>query len=264
MKVKDWIIVIVAISILILGVWLLLDGHWILGIILGFPSLFILTIFFSELTNPTQINNSTSSNNNYYTSGYNNIWLEKRKGFTKYQMVGMYYRKLKKSDIGKFEGYAKAEKYNAHDPFAVSIYNNMGKHLGYLPSGNKYIHGLILENNQSLPVYGYISCDKYVNNYIGEVAIKTNTALNIDNPFYDQNVAIVGKFDVTQKELSDILNNLGAYICGSVHENTDILLIGEKMKSTQMIDKFKFLNENGCNIRAIYKDELNEILEMCN
>lgn len=204
--------------------------------------------------------NSGGANDKYYTSGYN-VWLEKRKGFTKYQVVGMYYRKLKKSDMGEFEGYAKAEKYNTHDSFAVAIYNNQGKHVGYLPAGNKYIHELILDNNGTLPAYGYISSDSYGNDYTGEVAIKTNTALNTDNPFYDKKIAIVGRFDISQKELADILNNLGAYICSSVHENTDILLIGEKMKSSQMVGKLELLNKNGCNIRAIYKDELNKILE---
>lgn len=229
---------------------------WIILIIIALIA--VLVFLFSFGSN----NDDGSNNNSHYTSGYT-IWLEKRKGFTKYQMVGMYYRGLKKSDMGKFEGCAKAKKYNLHDSFAVAIYNNVGKHVGYLPAGNKYIHELILENNGSLPAYGYISCDNGGYSYTGEVAIKTNTALDTRNPFYNKKIAIVGRFDISQKELANALNNLGAYICSSVHENTDIILIGENIKSTQMVDKFELLRKNGCNIKAIYKDEVNKILEAC-
>jgi len=196
----------------------------------------------------------------YYTSGYNNLWLESRKGYSKFGMVGMYYRKLKRSNMGKFEGYAKAEKYNTHDPYAVAIYTSSGKHVGYLPKGNKSIHNLILENGNSLPAYGYISCDAYGSNFIGEVGIKTNTSLNIDNPFYDQSITIIGKFNVTQKELSEILGQMGAYISNSVHEHTDIVLIGEKIKGTKMLEKMELLINQGYNIRKIYKDEFEKML----
>lgn len=173
MKFRDWIIVLISLCSFMTGIILLFDGHWILGIVLGFPSLFMLTVFLTELTSPTKKYSSNSSNN-YYTSGYNNIWLEKRVGYTKYEMVGMYYRNLNRSDMGKFEGYAKAEKNNIHDPYSVSIYTYSGKHVGYLPKGNKSIHQLILDNNGSLPAYGYISSDKYGNDYTGEVSIKSN------------------------------------------------------------------------------------------
>lgn len=234
--------------------------EWIIiAIIVIVITVIVITVSIVNGTSSSQTSNIP--NENYYTSGYNNIGLEKRKGFTKYQMVGMYYRKLNKADMGKFEGYAKADKYNAHDPFAVSIFNNMGKHVGYLPAGNKYIYKLLLENNQSLPVYGYISCDKYGNNYIGEVAIKTNTALNTDNLFYDQSITIIGKFNITQKELAEILRQMGANISNSIHEHTDIALIGDKIKGTKVLEKLELLINQGCNIRKIYRDELEKILE---
>lgn len=170
MKGVFWIIGFAAICVFTIGIILLFDGSWILGAVISFISLLFLIPFLSELTNPTQKNSSTSTDN-YYTSGYNNIWLESRNGYTKFEMVGMYYRNLKKSDMGKFEGYAKAENNNIHDSYAVSIYTDSGKHVGYLPKGNKSVHRNIIDNGGMLIAYGYISCDASGNNFIGEVAI---------------------------------------------------------------------------------------------
>ena len=162
--------------------------------------------------------------------------------------------------MGKFEGYAKAEMNNIHDRYAVAIYTNSGKHVGYLSKGNKSIHNLIIENGGSLSAYGYISCDVYGNNFTGEVGIKTNLALNTDNVFYDQSITIIGKFSVTQKELANTLIQMGANISSSVNEHTDLVLIGEKIKGTKMLEKLELLISQGCNIRKIYKDEIENML----
>lgn len=260
MKVRDYLIAFIAFCLFVTSVVLILDDHWIWAIVLGIPSLFLLVAFFTELTNPSIKNKSNSSKDNYYSSGFGNLWLETRKGYSKFEMVGMYYRKLGRSDIGKFEGYVKSELNNIHDKYAVAIYNNNGKHIGYLPSGNKNIHDLILNNGGSLLAYGYISCDSNFNNLTGEVAIKTNIALNTDNPFYDQRITIIGKFDVSQKELAAQLRDMGAYISNSVHEHTDIVLIGENIKGTQMMEKLELLKNNGCNIKTIYREDLENIL----
>lgn len=259
MKLRDWIIALVGVCVFIIGFILLLEGHWFWGLILGFPALLLLIIFLSELTNPSN-NSNPKSNNIYYTSGYSRIWLEKRNGYTKYEMVGMYYRNLKRSDMGKFEGYAKADTNNNYDSHAVAVYNNSGKHLGFIPKGNKYLYDLILNNGASLPAYGYISCDASGNNFIGEVGIKTNTTLNTDHPFYDQSITIIGKFEITQIELAERLIQLGANISNTIHVNTNIVLMGEKVKSVKMIDKLESLLKEGYKIRVIYKEELNSIL----
>lgn len=257
-KVKDWIIAFGALCIFVIGTILLFDGHWIWGVVLSFPSLLVLVIFLSELVHPTNYN---SSNNTYYTSGYNNIWLEKRKGYNKFTMVGMYYRNLKFSDMGKFEGYAIAERNNMYDTYAVAIYTNSGKHLGYLPSGNKTIHQLIIDSGKPLPAYGYVSCNSYGSNFTAEVGIKTNLVLNTDNLFYDQNITIIGRFRIPQKDLTEKLRKLGAYVGRDVYEHTNIVLIGEKIKSTKTLKKLEALIMQGCNIRKIYRDELETILK---
>lgn len=205
--------------------------------------------------------NKKDSNNNYHTRGHNNIWLESKKGFTKFQMVGMYYRGLRKSDMGKFEGYAKTEKHNAHDPFAVAIYNNRGKHLGYLSKGNLSIHKLISDNGGSLPAYGIISCDYTGGDFKGEVAVKTNIALDTNNPFYDQTIFILGRFDIPQKDLADKLKNMGAYISSSISEYTDIVLIGEKIKTPEKLVTIESLLKKGHQIKTIKNDELFKLLE---
>lgn len=76
----------------------------------------------------------SSDNDNYkhYSKGHN-LWLPRKKGYAKFNMVGMFHRGLGRSNLGEFEGYAKAERSNAYDAYAVAIYNNGGKHLGYLP-----------------------------------------------------------------------------------------------------------------------------------
>lgn len=227
---------------------------WLVVIVL----IFIVTCV---LINFNHNETSNSSDDNYYSSGFNNLWLETRKGYSKFKMVGMYYRNLRRSDIGKFEGYAKSELNNTHDRYAVAIYNNNGKHIGYLPSGNKSTHDLILNNGGSLPAYGYISCDSDFNDFTGEVAIKTNVALNTDNPFYEKRVTIIGRFGISQKELATQLREMGAYIGSSVHEYTDIVLIGKSIKGTQVLNQLEQLKNNGCNIKMMYREELEEILD---
>lgn len=220
----------------------------------------VVIVVIAAIINGSQTKTTNQYNDNYYTRGYSNIWLEKRKGYEKFSIVGMYYRNLKPSNMGKFEGYAKAEKRNLHDPYAVAIYTDYGKHVGYLPSGNKAIHQLILDNDGSLLAYGYISCDANGNDYIGEVGIKTNTSLNTNNPFYDKNIVIVGRFSINQKELSKELRKLGAYISNTIHPNTDIILIGKNLKSSQLLDKLETLIKEGHNIKKIYKEELEKML----
>lgn len=258
MKIHDYLLAFAALCIFIVSICLLMENHWVWAIVLGFPSLLILVAFLTDSTSTNR--GSNSSNKDYYTSGYNNLWLSSKKGYTKFKMVGMHYRRLKRSDMGEFNGYAKAEINNSYDRYAVAIYNNSGNHVGYLSSGNKNIHTLILENGGSLPAYGYISCDSSLSNMTGEVAIRTNTSLNINNPFYDKRIVIVGKFNITQKDLSAKLRDMGAYISGTLHENIDIVLVGKNIKNMKTLERLESLKNNESNIKLMDEDELNNIL----
>lgn len=120
-----------------------------------------------------------------------------------------------------------------------------------------------MDNKDVLPAYGYVARDAY-GSYSAEVAIKTSINMDVDNPFYEKSVVVVGRFDVIQSELKDRLSSLGAYISSKVTTNTDYILIGDNPQSTQQIDQYEALNENGSNIKAIYKDDLNDILEEYN
>lgn len=51
-----------------------------------------------------------------YYRGYKAIGLTPRKGYGKFPIKGLYYRGLRDSDIGKFDGYAVAETDNKVDP----------------------------------------------------------------------------------------------------------------------------------------------------
>lgn len=89
-----------------------------------------------------------------------------------YQLVrikGTSFRNLKKSDVGKFEGKAVAEKNNIYDEFAIAIYNDKGKHVGYAPEGNWVLHDYITKNGGSVKVIGYIKYDNY---YWGDAYIE--------------------------------------------------------------------------------------------
>lgn len=90
--------------------------------------------------------------------------------------------------------------------------------------------------------------------------INPNPDLNVGNPFYRQSLVIVGKFNISQKKLANKLRCMGATVGSSVHEHTDIILIGDKIKGTQILDKLKSLKNIGYKIREIHKDELYEIL----
>ena len=127
---------------------------------------------------PTIVNNDTmnstgASEGQEYYRGYKTIGLTPRKGYGKFPIKGLYYRGLRDSDIGKFDGYAVAETDNKVDPFAVAIYREDDLHLGYIPAGNYALSEYIRQNNGVVHCYGYVAVD-YGNRFYGEVCIETD------------------------------------------------------------------------------------------
>lgn len=108
-----------------------------------------------------------------YYRGYKTIGLTPRKGYGKFPIKGLYYRGLRDSDIGKFDGYAVAETDNKVDPFAVAIYREDDLHLGYIPAGNYALSEYIRQNNGIVHCYGYVAVD-YGNRFYGEVCVETD------------------------------------------------------------------------------------------
>ena len=92
-----------------------------------------------------------------YYVGLKCIGLSPRHGYEKGAMVGMYYRGLGIRDIGKFEGYAEAQDDNPVDRFAVAIYREDGRQVGWLPRGDVQTHTMIKSRGGRVHCYGYIA-----------------------------------------------------------------------------------------------------------
>ena len=96
---------------------------------------------------------------------------ETKPGYKRFTLKGLSYRNIKNRDIGNFSGYVKAEPENIHDKYAVAIYRNDGKHLGYTPANYMTFQAYILENGGTSPAYGSIYKDDE-GYYHGEVFVK--------------------------------------------------------------------------------------------
>ena len=107
----------------------------------------------------------------YYDTYIKTISLDKRKDYEPRSIVGMTYRYLSMSDLGKFNGFAQAEDDNEFDDFAVAIYNDRGKHLGYIPRDDEEMHEYITDNFGSVNAYGYVAYSEN-EGYYGEVCIE--------------------------------------------------------------------------------------------
>lgn len=100
-------------------------------------------------------------------------YVKSRSGYCQYPIRGMQFRALQLSDIGCFEGYAKAEKDNKYDEYAIAIFREDNKHIGYLPAANEQLHNYIMNNG------GYVHCEGCImakhtkrNRFYGEVIVE--------------------------------------------------------------------------------------------
>lgn len=109
-----------------------------------------------------------------YYVGQKVIGLSARKGYSKFSIAGAYYRNLSIDMVGKFNGYVIAQIDNEYDPYALSVYNDVGVHLGFLPGGNKVLHQYIVNEEGKVHAYGYLGWD---NGIYGEVCVETNKNL---------------------------------------------------------------------------------------
>lgn len=85
-----------------------------------------------------------------------NTLLLPRKGYSHYDLVGIKYRNLDTRDYNEFEGYALAETDNQYDQFAVSIWRCDGRHLGYVPKGDRDLWTFISNYGGKVKAYGII------------------------------------------------------------------------------------------------------------
>lgn len=105
--------------------------------------------------------------------------LYKSKGIKTFDVKGMFYQNLNpKIHNGDFVGYAKTDN-NSHDMYAVEIYNNENKLLGYLPKGNKRLNNTLNEwHNGKVIVWGGLSHDDYDDKWYGNVNIPIGLSEN--------------------------------------------------------------------------------------
>lgn len=94
----------------------------------------------------------------------------------------------------------------------------------------------------------------------GDILKKDLSNADPDNFFYDKKVVITGVFDISRKELAQILKSRGADIDTAISKNTNFVLVGEKAGASKMKLIEKLQNE-GCGIRIIRELELNDILK---
>lgn len=69
---------------------------------------------------------------------------------------GLEYRELTDKDLGKFYGYVKTELDNKFDKYAVAIFNEKDKKIGYVPRGEEYLFNTLELTGGKQQVWGYI------------------------------------------------------------------------------------------------------------
>lgn len=97
--------------------------------------------------------------------------LYKSKEIKSFEIHGINYTTVNNQDLGDFVGYAICE-YNSHDQYAVSIYKEKNKLIGFVPKGNKRINNSITEwHDKRIIVWGNLRFDGYYEKWFGFVYI---------------------------------------------------------------------------------------------
>lgn len=140
----------------------------------------------------------TLSPKQQYYASWKTIGLTARSGYQKFTMVGMAHRSISARALGKFEGYAVAQTDNLYDKYAIAIFREDTKHVGFLRRGNVKLHHYIAKQGGMVHCYGYIACRKFergrvLDGFYAEVCVETDVAevkirnkpYNTDDKFYD-------------------------------------------------------------------------------
>ena len=89
----------------------------------------------------------------------------------KFNVMGLKYYDVSKINIGRFSGYAIAEKDNEYDEFAVSFYKSDGKMVGHARRESDYLHESIIEQGGKVDLIGDIYMNKHTGNLQADVYI---------------------------------------------------------------------------------------------
>lgn len=89
----------------------------------------------------------------------------------KFEMMGIYYRNLPKSEEGQFIGFVQAEE-NPHDKYAVAVYKDNHLHIGYVPRGRKRLSDSLHEwHSGKVFAWGRLRYNKEIDRWSGVVYV---------------------------------------------------------------------------------------------
>lgn len=112
-----------------------------------------------------------------YFIGENSISLDVLKGYTHKPIVGTFYRpNITIFDTGWFNGYATIDPENKYDQFAVAVYRDDHKMLGYIPKGDLNMFHYIHDNGGYVHAYGTLAYDCWGDKWFGFVAIENDAS----------------------------------------------------------------------------------------
>lgn len=176
-KAKGNVFLTFSIIVFIVAVFLFIEGLWLYGLILGVPSLLILTVFIhgmvkdtlAEITSKETVN----SQNKYheYPDKHKQTRDRQDNGSENFELLDINAKNLHLTEIGKFTGKAVSEHGNPFDEHAIAIYNANGTKIGYIPPRNKMLYTYIEHEGGEVPAFGYVIYNQ--NRLSGEVTVKT-------------------------------------------------------------------------------------------
>lgn len=124
-----------------------------------------------------------------YFISYRPFSLDLLPGYSTFPFIGTQYREdVTIEDIGWFNGFAFCDITNPHDKYAIAIYREDGKKLGYIPRGELDLFHYIFERGCMVHIYGALSYNPETDKWLGVVAVETNKdaveceSCRFDNP----------------------------------------------------------------------------------
>lgn len=157
--------------------------------------------------------------------------LYQKREIKSFSIVGTYYLKLNLKEEGNFVGYAKCEK-NHHDKYAVAVFKDSNKHIGYTPKENvKLSESIYAWHAGKVLAWGNLSYHEIDQSWLGIVYIPVGlSAIQIEKisesfELLNKRERIQNKDNITISEyfqllddhlkikdnLKDLGNNTGIY-----------------------------------------------------
>jgi hypothetical protein len=97
--------------------------------------------------------------------------LYQKREIKSFSIVGTFYRKLNPNEAGNFIGYVKCER-NQHDKYAVAVFKNPNKHIGYTPKGNvKLSESISAWHSGQVLAWGNLRYEEYDQSWYGSINI---------------------------------------------------------------------------------------------